>query len=279
MTKQDWRNEEHYAYTKKLDNKGWAWEFIRRRDDYLRAYEERRFFIEENFEGDWSKEEPFFSPTLGSLETFEDWEERRKTGKGKRILNDTQSLALQWGLYDMYNPCLAYDAKLVRFDLTNPYPAFFATSPERAVTKGENVIGLQDFRELLKPKRYNWNEDIVYVAFDAYRPLPNQIAKAQKFLTRYQDKKQRLVNAGKPQKKKFPLYVQMLDAIRADGGKLTPGAIIQEIDRDKKFKGYGGYKAVGYKEINNYGEDVLDSARAFRDTGYLNLLFKIRNTD
>lgn len=276
MTKQDWRNEKDYAYTKNLDNKGWAWEFIRRRDDYRTEYARCKRQIEQIYKGDWSKEEPVVTPLDKTGLSRSAVRLKRNLAKIQRVLTPTQQAAARWGLWAMYDPAMVYDSLMVKFDLTNPFPAFYAGRLDKETGDRGNTKDIQDFSELFKPKPQMKDADIVFVAFDTRRPLSDQYLKTKKVLERYQDKKCRLVNSSKLQKAGFPLYIRMLDAVEDNEKALTLARVIQELDPHKKIK---GKDSPTYKEWDKYGRDTLNGAKAVRDGSYQSLLFKIRNTD
>lgn len=277
MTKQDWRKKADYAYTKDLDNKGWAWEFIRRNEEYRATYAAWLKVITNKHKGDW-KNEPLAESQLDlSGLSMRTKLLRERTAGLQRKKTASEIAAGRWGLWAMYDPASPYDPSIIEFDLQNPFPAFYADLSKSASKQVSGGV-LQSFIELAKPKPLMTEADIVIVAFDTDRPLTEQLKKTKQVLKEYQNASTKLKQQGKPQRQGFSLYLAMLDALE-DDKVLTPGEIIKIIDPHKKFKGFGGYAMVSYKQINKYGEDTAEAAKKFRDVGYRDLLFKIRNTD
>ena len=81
MKNPDWRKDEDYAYTKKLGNAGWAWEFLRRNDEYKKSWEAFRLQASEykkEFGLEWREERStwLYDPPLSEGETPNEWLQR-----------------------------------------------------------------------------------------------------------------------------------------------------------------------------------------------------------
>jgi hypothetical protein len=80
MTQPDWHCAEDYTFTKKLDNAGWAWEFLRRNPEYIHdwkvAVQQQQKFIEHQAGNKFNAHRnPYvmFDPPLPSDVSPDDW--------------------------------------------------------------------------------------------------------------------------------------------------------------------------------------------------------------
>jgi hypothetical protein len=132
----------NYAYTKKLSADGWAWEFLRRTEEYRTAYKE---FIA-NIDAP-----PFhYSPPKLDGETDTTWK-RRVLFKGQgdpEKLSRERHAARTFQLAGMYEPNLKYAASKIRFlpHEAGPFLATVTDDLEPFVSSEARDVGIDAFQ-------------------------------------------------------------------------------------------------------------------------------------
>tara|TARA_R110001599_G_scaffold214247_5_gene412286 strand:- start:605 stop:1459 length:855 start_codon:yes stop_codon:yes gene_type:complete len=133
----DWKKLEDYAYTDKLDGPGWAWEFLRRNENFIADYEAFKngnltdvngklpiSFKDtqlENFGGIF-----FLEPSLQGGQSVKNWiKEFVLNGQYFKFRTPEQFLAYKWGLERVVpNPSKnALEVKIaIKFENEYPFP-------------------------------------------------------------------------------------------------------------------------------------------------------------
>lgn len=127
MTKPDWQNENDYAYTANLDEVGWAWEFLRRNEDYKDDWEAFRMQsakYEKEFGTNWKKHRSTwrYDPPLLENETPDEWSTRCILSVADfEELPYESYCAKKWGLaLHMPDPNIRYDELKGQVQFLNP---------------------------------------------------------------------------------------------------------------------------------------------------------------
>jgi hypothetical protein len=261
----NWKIDSEYEFTKTLDDKGWAWEFLRRNAEYRASWSEfaakaeplqQLYGIYENWDAKaldnvadvWV----FCPPRLGG-ESLAAWRNRAihlDLDPVRRLLPAAYGAA--WRLRLIRNP-YSTPASEVGFLPAEKPPAWFRV--------GDVDLGGTELHELRGSGMYPW--------IDLEAELEPQFAHLQASAKSLQ---QELVKHGViPKISAFKRrgaeywfdYIRILDAHHA-GAK--PGEIASVLypDRDNKYD--GGYQA------SSYVTDRLEAAKRMTTRGYLALL-------
>ena len=201
----DWKKEKDYEYTNDLSPEGWAWEFLRRNQDYIKFYKEFRSIISDleskygkrkDNPKKWAKypDSKVYIPALEENESEQQWKGRvMLTHDNPRIINIESYYAEKWELQRMYDPTEKYSEK-IQFKLIKEYP---------------RILGLQEgldyFSHLNKvhsiPLSFTSPKKVL--VFDLSKSIPDQLNIAKKHL----------VSAQKHHfpKGNLPRYLRVLD--------------------------------------------------------------------
>lgn len=283
MAKLDWQKADQYKYTEQLDNKGWAWEFIRRSETYRAAYAK----LAHEDQG-----QIFHQPEMKPGETEIDWRYRAdEIGLEARSMNYAQYRAREWNLWDMYDPEEIYHPKKIHFDLSNPYPIFFSDLiglpedlSEEAAQKAHSLFsdkpmlkGLRPYDELTQSSHLMPGKNLLFVAFDPQRSIPEQLKKVGKFLEQFSKITGEFIYSGKEHKKKRLLYLRMLDAVNANAG-LHKTDILKIIEPEGTPGGLA-YSGSSSKTISDRASGTFEQANQMAEYGYKRFLFSVEFKD
>ena len=261
----NWKDESQYPA--KLGNDGWAWEFLRRNDEY-RAKWETLLEIEEGLvekygpTQSWTKKVYdqkdvwFFHPPIGADETIRAWTTRAlKLNSFFLQAAHREGMGFEWHLEQMVDPALPASKANARFIRYRPKIWWHAAD-----------ISELDFDDDEYPPRYRSG----FVEIDLRRDVAAQLQKARAVL---EARRTALVNAGKlpkspahsPKTKQYTEFLRILDADRFNAKlkkKLTPREIAETI--------YG--KPLHWKNPANSLNNKRQQALALVNKGYLEQL-------
>ena len=195
----DWSNAKNYTFTSDLNRDGWAWEFLRRNDEYGA-----------DFEMATCSGDPVYDPPKLSNESDRQWVARVVQGNNEpRKSHPLTGLGAKWGLTQMQDPA------------DDSTPAFLPAYPFLPDWSDLDSLYGQDTDEAPISMR----PDVAVIAFDATKPLSKQLELAKNlFFSRQEGVTARRKN-WKPDN--WALYLRLLDA--KDAGAETP-EIIAAID-------------------------------------------------
>lgn len=291
MSNLDWQSDKAYNFTEDLDDKGWAWEFIRRSPAYRAAYAETLAHVHEKY-GSWENQPiTSYRPERLENESPRQWMLRAdENGQAARELTSSAARALDpWFLYDMYDPTLQYAPDKIAFDLYNPFPTFFspmADSKEDTPSEKnrqwlcdlhEKMKGkihrLRPIEELDSPNGFSIDDNVVLVAFDIRRPLPAQLEKARIFLGVTQDHADLFEREGNKRRDKGRLYLRILDALDS-APDLSQAEMLRRI-QPAGSPGALDYETAAPKAVTDRASSMIRQAQNMTETGYKRLLFSI----
>ena len=239
----DWQKPEDYEYLKKLNNKGWAWEFIRRSRQYRSIYYP---FVENAPEKQVIVR--YIPLKESQTESNVAWRKRAKgMGLEPFAITASQDRARHWGLLDMYAPELRYDKNQISFGIRNPFPVLY-----RSYDAVRELFSLPEVTEAYSRERF------VFVAFDAGRKLDEQIERVKPLLNVHT--KRILGNNRKNtsfHKDAWRLYIRFLDALDAD-------TVLSNSDIYRKIQTLH----VSKHRINDLASETKKSALAMTENGY-----------
>lgn len=210
MKKPDWKNEADYAFTESLSQEGWAWEFLRRNEDYRKswiAFQKQAAEYELTLGYDWAKDRSTwrFDPPLLENEKVSDWYIRcRETILDFEELPFESYCAKQWGiLRRMPDPDIPFpeQPESVRFLKPLEYPRLISDEIE---------FQSHAFQDEEMPYR-EVSRNISIIAFDLTRSIDRQLEEAKLKLliqAKHLDKQQR----DRRDPKAWPRYLRVLDA-------------------------------------------------------------------
>ena len=194
--KLNWKELKDYEFTKTLNSKKWAWEFLRRNPEYIK---------------EWEKELPLElerTKILLSDPETKDWPEldgyRKNTPESSHFIIPGQSLDKyfkKWGILNLVNP--AQD---------NPFPNPFNQFPsyQYGNVRGGNIGYSRYLNDSFPDGPY------ISIVYDISHPLKPQIANAQKILLKIQKDKVKegktLIDRPKKHKDNWIEYLRILDA-------------------------------------------------------------------
>jgi hypothetical protein len=285
MKKLNWREDADYDYTDKLDSKGWAWEFIRRSDSYQHAFKEITDLVLKEYDSDWKKQKIVqHVPERYENETEQQWFCRADTeGLIVRSLTNSQQVAAQWSLFDMYDPDLKYDSQKIFFDLRNPYPAYFGMMPdfsEEDVPDGEKERSLSVYKKLHHINHVSdiensslINENVLLVAFDTRRSVNDLLAMARPILVAHGELNKKFKNSYKNQRQQWRKYIRMLDAANS-GEDISKKAMIMYVEPDDVLRGKK-YADMDVRHISDHAVNTLKQACEVAESGFRGILYDI----
>ncbi|NBX02906.1 MAG: hypothetical protein EBR02_02330 [Alphaproteobacteria bacterium] len=257
-----WAEKERYSYLTKLDKRhqprGWAWEFIRRSQDYRNAYKSF-LYLQEEFGADWIKKQSrdVYEPPLLSGESERKWYSR---GNDQLFiaqkLTASQKCARQWQLHDMYDPTWEYNGKAILFVAEKQYPMFYG---DKAAIKNPQVNSIEDLQNDLV---HLPTTNILYVALDTTQPLKYQLPQLKTIFAN----SKKLESIKKGQSERWMTYIQFLDA-------LDSGINIQFTHILKAIK----HKGWHAENLPLAASECREAAQKMANEGYKGLLRQIQN--
>lgn len=265
MTLSDqWKKAENYVYLEQLKGRdfmaGWAWEFIRRGKAYQAAYASLEH-LRHQYGSKWLTKQPRDLYDPGKLAGESDSAYMfRMAGLGLegKPISVSQQLARTWMLRDMYDPDMPYDKNMIQFVARNPFPAFYADQ------RVKHIHAIQPFEDLQHDYVDTDTSHLLFVAFDATRPINEQIKKLRPVFAKYSKAFEAKTNDYKGNEDRWLHYIRFLDAYKADPS-LSYISIWNALDPQTRNDAYQG--ASGY----------LEQAQGMADEGYKGLLFKLEN--
>jgi hypothetical protein len=254
----DWRKPEEYEYTNFHDDELWAWEFLRRNDNYINVWDKCCRWVNAT---DEDLNNPKFRICLAK--------KHEKWGLKEGLLNP--SIANPYYL-NFTNKRARLKVKLRCKDADKTNAAVTVKDIEKNVT---DQLGNRIYfaKTIFNPERHNFPIEFLYgendmvAFFDLEKPIPRQIKIVSEILTKLQEQKIAKgvfeISKTKRHKDKWIEYLRTLDAYR-DGFK--PGEIANflypnEINcKDNEYK-------TSHWVTNNYKQ-----AYQLVHGGYLKLL-------
>lgn len=242
--KLNWKELKDYEFTKTLNSKKWAWEFLRRNPDYIKEWEKELPLELERRKNILSDPE---TKDCSHLEGY-----RKNTPESSHFIIRGHSLNKyfkKWGILNLVNP-----------DQDNPFPDPFNQFPsfEYGTVRGGNIG---------HGKYINDNPlgPYVSIVFDITRPLKPQFAYAQKILLETQKDQARegKISISKVNKHKdnWIEYLRILDA-KTENISNEEIARVMFPNLSNEYPGYAGNEKVrkslkraehltrkGYREI------------------------------
>ena len=223
----DWSNAKNYTFTSVLDREGWAWEFLRRNNEY-----------KADFKAATCSKEPVYDPPKLSNESDRQWIARAvEADKEPRKLNPLTGLGEKWGLEQLQDPA------------DDSAPSFLQAYP--FLPNWRDLDSLYDRDAHESPIRMR--PDIAVIAFDTARPLSKQLERAKDlFFSRQEVVTGRRKN-WKPDN--WALYLRLLDAKNAGA---ETAEIIAAID---KYSILPNDAASGYLADDRVSDDLKQARR------------------
>lgn len=263
----DWKAKENYIYPKDTSMQRWAFEFLRRNNDYqkdVQSYIEICDSIITGFnpflppdmdskqlascycELELAASHCYYDPPMIEGETVDQWLDR--VGGGK-VTNLNTWLAEKWGLCDLFYPYAEYDYISVSF----------------INTASKVTIAGRGWFESEKTKLVSTSDKQAFV-IDYKLPIPQQLAAIKRYAANH---KKRLMKECdlKPMPNKrnrsnlFSIYLRCLDAAAAGISSSEMAKIFCPKKRNE-HPDYLGTKTIG---------DWLDAAQKLRDHNYIYL--------
>lgn len=123
----NWQDSTQYAFTKELGNNGWAWEFLRRNEEYVQEYQSLPALSQAPGKSPLS---PGFEPAATEYhpprkpdESLHQWRIRSVIAGHDPVTTSPRDLLVRkWGLIEPADPCKDATQQLVRFASVEPYP-------------------------------------------------------------------------------------------------------------------------------------------------------------
>lgn len=273
MVELNWRKPEDYKYLKKLDDKGWAWEFIRRSPSYLAVYEEIMALPKKSR----SAKTHYYPDRLPTDKTEGAWKMRVDEELGVVAQKVTQGdywARSKRSLVAMYPPDQKYQPDVIEFLNINPYPVFYADpahlpkdvkrSHERMLRRLRHPSDLHNDAALSLPSS-------IIVLFDMERGMDEQIRKFEVFLKAYAKTHKARRNDTALHRNKWASYIRILDALNSDE-KISLTDIVRVVDKQVESDHSGSHaysKAVS---------SLKKSAVKMSEDGFRGLIFNIQRT-
>jgi Proteobacterial transcriptional regulator-like domain len=187
----DWTSADCYPSPEKTSDRVWRWEFLRRRDDYRRAW------MDCSAKGIKTTEETVHA-----------------------VGDDCDAARLRFGVSVIHDPCRAMsDDLLLRASVFWPiFGVVIAHQSESHFQAGaflaERHPSLVDRGAKKLRDRAKADEDagLVDYRFDLKRPLEPQLKKAKRHLQGVQEEFYGNRNTSRPSRERWPLYLRVLDA-------------------------------------------------------------------
>lgn len=246
----DWKNESDYAYTAKLTDAGWAWEFIRRSESYRAAYQALK-------PADFKRIVPQGFPA--QFLTPSERAEAMDTPFPSQPRTPAQKKAALWGLFDMYNPDIVYDPDKIHFYKPN------GVSP---VIYGPSGGSIRPIEEIYHADDLPIGPTTLAIFVDFSRDVAVQVQRIKDVLKGYSKSGAGAVK-GRRRDKEWPRYLRMLDA-RED--EILPKAQkIKRIDPYKKWKQKKTQEVLDSadsSEWSKYADETLKAAERMAEAGF-----------
>ncbi len=273
MAELNWRNPEDYKDIKELDDKGWAWEFIRRSPSYRAAYDEIMALPEKTR----SAKSHYYPDRLPTDKTENAWKMRVDETLG--VVAQKVTEADYWArnnrsLVAMYPPDQKYNANTIAFLNINPYPVFYADPPnqpddveltdEKILWRLRHPSDLQNDMALL-------SSPSLIVAFDMERGIDEQVGKFQVFLKAYAKLYKARRNDTALHRSKWVIYIRILDALNS-GEKISLADIVRTVDKQVESN---------HSNSHAYSKAVASLKKAaikMSEEGFRGLIFNIQRT-
>jgi len=248
----DWREKGDYAYTDDLNNHGWAWEFLRRNQNYVSAYKEYCNVLLKHKKDNNSQPLRYFTPERKKGETGQQWMKRCMATEESdpRTYDPDEWHGRKWHLKKIISPQDYYSTEV---QFVFPWPQIvppdsfndFYHTPDEAYAPIQPVTG----KALL--------------AFDLSLPINHQLKLAKNILREAVRSEPIPPLKTKEHTYLWVNYLRILDAIAT-----TPKSTYSEI-ADTLFKNDQGADPKG-KAKDTYIQAVEQSER------YLNILYRIQ---
>jgi len=278
----DWRKKEDYAYTKKLDGNGWAFEFLRRNEEYQADYqfvtdvyqelEQKYGQLDSKTKAKWYADLLYWHhiPSLLADEGYDEWLHRiASQGMEPQRIALTQYIMSKWGLVkQLPDPSKPADPA-PSFSPTGPFPLFPDYEQIGEYFEGDypkiGSNGEMDWSSGAGPYAQKYGYAIV--VYNLELPLESQLAAAAPRVTGIQklQKKQKHIDPLIPYtldnvRKIFKRYLRLIDG-KASGA--THGELAKTIFPEKDNTASTGYN--GTKSVS----DSLKAAKRLVQTRYL----------
>lgn len=271
MQAMNWRKPENYKYLANLDSKGWAWEFIRRSPSYVSAFAEMKLMPNK----ECALKDRYFPDRLETDKSVNSWKLRvnDQLGMVAQMVTKAQYIARsRWMLSDLYDPSIRYDASLIGFLQSNPYPAFFA---DPAVALDQNMSGASTVFSVLKHPEDLFNgqlagDSCVIVVFDMKQGIDTQIFKADKLLKSLSMHYKRQKSTTTLHRRDWVLMIRMLDALNS-GQKIPLTSMLKIIDKSKAVQ------EAGSRDLSRAASRMKKRALTMSEEGVQGLIFNIQN--
>lgn len=264
MSDLNWKNANDYAYTAKLTDAGWAWEFIRRSETYRTAYKAMK-------PEDFKRTVPQGLPPhfLSSAEAKE-----AMNYTFRMPLELSQRKAGAWWMLDMYDPATVYDPDKIHFRTNNEaYPVIYGPLLE---TIGH--VSPHPVSDVSNIDSFQMGPTTLAVFVDFSRDVMSQVKSIKDVLQVYAE----VIPDSVYGKRKQPAelwtrYLRMLDA--REDTTLSGPEKISRIDPQKIWKPKGSEKGKTYgikdadsSELSKYADDTLQKAEQMAEEGFRFLL-------
>lgn len=211
----NWTSEKDYDFTENLSREGWAWEFLRRNEEYRASWErylEQASECEKKFGKGWEKNQEtwVYYPERKSGETPAQWG-LRVTAEEPIFWDEPlkSGAAVRWHLSEMRDPDLSFEehGRMVRFRKRSNFPAHLSDMIEAReyLKQDDDFAFLQEF-----------DRQFAVVAFDLNATLDKQLGDAKASLAKRQKAwlKDNTPEWKNPKSKKWSDSLQLLDALR-----------------------------------------------------------------
>lgn len=251
----DYRQVEEYGFMENATLETWAWEVLRRNDDYRSDWQSR---------GEIAKM-THYHPPLAKAETKDEWMRRMSITPALDPITMREDLyrAQKWGVEELYDPEQPFSPSMHFIKPWSDFPRF--------IFLPENFYALVEDDETEERLIERVGDAHAVIGFHLERPLGDQLKDAEAMLRSW---KEQLKMAGKiktsghaGKKDKWLRHLRVLDALR-----LNPPASYAEI-----ALALGGIKNKGapLPDLNRDGDKLVTAARRMERGGYRNmLLFK-----
>lgn len=262
MDTPDWKNESDYDYTNHLTLEGWAWEFLRRKKDYIKAYKAYRSgakSLKDKHGDTWNKVIVDYTPYKNENESLDQWGVRCLAKcLSPKTLTLREKYGLAWGLRKIHNPKHQYCPNKIQFIKDNA-PRLIETHDE--YERFIQIEGYEDEESSDYFETISKNQSLFL--FDLTQPIPDQIKKATEILNNKQSalKEDTGVDIEKRKRpEKWTAYLRVLDAYNENpnASKIELGKLIGT-SADNQAYSDTGHKALKAAETlqDNY-QDLLN---------------------
>lgn len=273
MAELNWRKPKNYEYLKKLGDRGWAWEFIRRSPSYRTMYSEIMALPKKSR----STKSHHYPDRLPTDKTESAWKIRvdrefgvvaQKVTQGDYWARNKRSLAA------LYPPDQKYNKSEIGFLNINPYPVFYADPTD--LPDDVKLTGDMTLRRLRHPSDLQNDMALLpspslIVAFDMERGIDGQVDKFHVFLKAYSKLYKARRNDTALHRNKWVSYIRILDAINS-GEKISLADIVRVVDKQVESN---------HSDSHAYSKAVASLKRAavkMSEKGFQGLIFNIQRS-